>query len=136
LKLADSTPLCGSCHGPTYRDWEAGAHGRTGGQWNPQSAGFTRQICVDCHNPHSPKIPGRKPLPPPHLLHPPEFGRDTVPGAPEIGRDAVLGVPNPLWFSNRDSEDAVPTRLQASARTASGRDTVLGVPGLLRGISL
>ena len=70
VKLEDSPRLCGSCHGPTYRDWEAGAHGRTGGQWNPQSAGFTRQICVDCHNPHSPKIPGRKPLPPPHLLHP------------------------------------------------------------------
>jgi hypothetical protein len=70
VKLEDSPRLCGSCHGPTYRDWEAGAHGRTGGNWNPQSAEFTRQICVDCHNPHSPKIPGRKPLPPPHLLHP------------------------------------------------------------------
>ena len=29
LKLSESTPLCGSCHGPTYRDWEAGIHGRT-----------------------------------------------------------------------------------------------------------
>ena len=24
LKMEDSPPLCGSCHGPTYRDWEAG----------------------------------------------------------------------------------------------------------------
>ena len=24
IKLAESPLLCGSCHGPTYRDWEAG----------------------------------------------------------------------------------------------------------------
>ena len=34
IKLAESPPLCGSCHGPTYRDWEGGAHGRTGGYWD------------------------------------------------------------------------------------------------------
>jgi len=70
LKLYESAPLCGSCHGPTYRDWEAGVHGRTGGYWDEALGQRTRQICVDCHNPHHPKIPGRKPLPPPHLLHP------------------------------------------------------------------
>ena len=37
LKLANSPPLCGSCHGPTYRDWEAGAHGRTSGYWDRSS---------------------------------------------------------------------------------------------------
>ncbi len=85
VKLADSPALCGSCHGPTYRDWEGGAHGRTGGFWTTNltmlvgsspnnrvdhSAALTRkrQICVDCHNPHQPKIPGRKPAPPPHPL--------------------------------------------------------------------
>jgi len=71
LKLYESAPLCGSCHGPTYRDWEAGVHGRTGGYWNEKLGQRTRQICVDCHNPHKPKIPGRKPFPAPHLLHPP-----------------------------------------------------------------
>jgi len=70
LKLYESAPLCGSCHGPTYRDWEAGVHGRTGGYWDEKLGKRTRQICVDCHNPHHPTIPGRKPLPPPHLLHP------------------------------------------------------------------
>ncbi len=69
LKLAESPPLCGSCHGPTYRDWEAGAHGRTGGNWT-KPAEARRQICVDCHNPHAPKIPKRQPFPPPHPLHP------------------------------------------------------------------
>jgi hypothetical protein len=70
LKLSDSTPLCGSCHGPTYRDWEGGAHGRTGGFWNKASGETTRRNCVECHNPHAPKFPGRQPAPGPHLLHP------------------------------------------------------------------
>ena len=70
IKLVESPLLCGSCHGPTYRDWEAGAHGRTGGYWNRTAGPIQRKICVDCHNPHHPKIPPRKPAPGPHLLHP------------------------------------------------------------------
>jgi len=71
VKLAESPPLCGSCHGPTYRDWEAGVHGRTGGYWDRALGEFKRQICVDCHNPHQPKIPPRKAAPGPHPLHQP-----------------------------------------------------------------
>jgi hypothetical protein len=74
LKFDNIPPLCGSCHGPTYRDWEAGAHGRTSGYWTGPPAKMKRQICVDCHNPHSPKIPPRKPAPGPHLLHPEDSG--------------------------------------------------------------
>ena len=71
LKLSESTPLCGSCHGPTYRDWEAGAHGRTSGYWNRQLGPITRVDCVSCHNPHSPPFPPRHPAPGPHpLRHP------------------------------------------------------------------
>ncbi len=70
LKLSDSTQLCGSCHGPTYRDWDAGAHGRTSGYWNRQLGPITRQDCVSCHNPHSPKGFSRKPAPGPHPLRP------------------------------------------------------------------
>jgi Cytochrome c7 and related cytochrome c len=70
VKLAESPRLCGSCHGPTYRDWEAGAHGRTGGYWDRAAGPLKRQICVDCHDPHHPKIPQRTPAPGPHLLHP------------------------------------------------------------------
>jgi hypothetical protein len=69
LKLSESTPLCGSCHGPTYRDWEAGVHGRTGGYWNLAQGERSRHDCVDCHNPHQPKIPPRRPAPGPHPLH-------------------------------------------------------------------
>jgi uncharacterized CHY-type Zn-finger protein len=70
IKLVESPLLCGSCHGPTYRDWEAGAHGRIGGYWDRSLGPMKRQICVDCHNPHRPKIPPCKPAPGPHLLHP------------------------------------------------------------------
>mgnify|MGYP001263456506 CR=1 FL=1 len=68
LKLSDSTPLCGSCHGPTYRDWEAGVHGRTSGYWDQKLGAYDRKNCVNCHNPHAPKYPGRKPAPGPHPL--------------------------------------------------------------------
>lgn len=68
VKLAESAALCGSCHGPTYRDWEAGAHGRTMGYWSKALGQSQRQICVDCHNPHQPKIPPRTPAPAPYPL--------------------------------------------------------------------
>jgi len=70
LKFSDSTQLCGSCHGPTYRDWEAGAHGRTSGYWNRSLGAITRKDCVNCHNPHSPRFPGRRPAPGPNPLRP------------------------------------------------------------------
>jgi hypothetical protein len=41
LTFADSTQLCGSCHGPTYRDWLAGAHGRISGYWDRGSSPFS-----------------------------------------------------------------------------------------------
>jgi uncharacterized CHY-type Zn-finger protein len=72
LKLSESTPLCGSCHGPTYRDWEAGAHGRTSGYWNRDLGPITRVDCVSCHNPHAPRFPSRQPAPGPHPLRNPK----------------------------------------------------------------
>ena len=70
LKITDSPPLCGSCHGPTFRDWEAGVHGRTGGYWNTDLGARTLKPCTACHDPHHPKFPRRKPAPGPHPLHP------------------------------------------------------------------
>lgn len=69
LKLEDSTELCGSCHGPTIRDWDTGAHGRINGYWNTKLGPAVKQDCVSCHNPHSPRFPGRPPAPGPHTLH-------------------------------------------------------------------
>jgi hypothetical protein len=70
LKMSESTALCGSCHGPTYRDWDAGVHGRTSGFWDRNAGSQTRLECVACHDPHSPKSPSRKPAPGPVPLRP------------------------------------------------------------------
>jgi hypothetical protein len=69
VKFDDIPPLCGSCHGPTYRDWEAGAHGRTSGFWDRSRGPIERLSCANCHNPHAPRIPTRPPAPGPHVLH-------------------------------------------------------------------
>ncbi|MSU21570.1 MAG: hypothetical protein EXS30_09265 [Pedosphaera sp.] len=70
FKLTESTMLCGSCHGPTYRDWETGVHGRTSGHWNRDLGAITRQDCTSCHDPHAPAFPSIKPGPGPQPLHP------------------------------------------------------------------
>src|SRR5580765_4781827 len=70
LKMEESPALCGSCHGPTYRDWDAGVHGRTSGFWARDLGPIDRKQCVSCHNPHSPAFPSRKPAPGPHPLRP------------------------------------------------------------------
>lgn len=66
--FANSPVLCGSCHGPTYQDWEAGAHGRINGYWDHALGPADRKQCVNCHNPHSPHFPSRQPAPGPHPL--------------------------------------------------------------------
>jgi hypothetical protein len=65
LKLTEATQLCASCHGPTYRDWEAGIHGRTTGAWHRVSGTVTRLDCTSCHDPHAPAFPRMIPLPAP-----------------------------------------------------------------------
>lgn len=75
--FAESSYLCGSCHGPNLRDWEAGVHGRTNGYWLRSAGPALRLDCVNCHDPHSPRIPGRAPAPGPHPLHPPPSDHPT-----------------------------------------------------------
>jgi predicted CXXCH cytochrome family protein len=69
LTLDHATPLCASCHGPTYRDWEAGVHGRTTGHWNRAMGEITREDCTSCHDPHAPAFPQLIPLRRPQPLH-------------------------------------------------------------------
>lgn len=67
----DVVTLCAKCHGPTYRDWQAGAHGRTNGYWDPGEGPVHRLSCTECHDPHMPRKPAMdpmEPLPPPHTL--------------------------------------------------------------------
>ncbi|MDB6165406.1 MAG: hypothetical protein JWQ83_546 [Lacunisphaera sp.] len=70
LKFDQATLLCASCHGPTYRDWEAGVHGRTNGFWNRAMGPIQRQECTSCHDPHAPAFPQFIPLPAPRPMHP------------------------------------------------------------------
>lgn len=60
--------LCAQCHGPVYRDWNRGVHGKTVGAWNPEMGVQVRYTCTNCHNPHAPAYPALKPLPPPNTL--------------------------------------------------------------------
>lgn len=60
--------LCAECHGPTYRDWQRGMHGRTMGSWDPRSDRQWRLICLQCHDPHSPAYKPFRPLPGPNTL--------------------------------------------------------------------
>ncbi len=55
--------LCGKCHGTKLRDWRNGIHGRRTGYWNGAK---TFYLCINCHDPHSPKFKSIEPMPPPH----------------------------------------------------------------------
>jgi hypothetical protein len=91
FKLAEGTRLCGSCHGPTYRDWEKGVHGRVSGYWDRKKGAQTRADCTSCHDPHSPAFPPIKPGPAPHGLRAPV----TSPGGTvHEGSPASESIPN------------------------------------------
>jgi len=112
IAQAEVVQLCAKCHGTTYRDWQAGAHGRANGFWNAQMGGKTKLRCIQCHDPHSPKFKPMKPLPPlqypPRGAHPPpsrasghgarldEAGREVgapVASAPRMSLDCSSIVP-------------------------------------------
>jgi hypothetical protein len=78
--------VCAKCHGPVYRDWLHGSHGRVNGYWDPQKGPAQRRKCVECHDPHQPPFPPMNPAPPPDTLR---MGRQNLPA--EHG-----GVTNPL----------------------------------------
>jgi len=60
--------LCARCHGPVYRDWQAGVHGREDGYWDRTRGRLERRLCTECHDPHIPPFPPMTPAPPPHTL--------------------------------------------------------------------
>jgi hypothetical protein len=63
VSFEESYYLCGQCHGTIFRDWKAGTHGKRTGEWNGKKQ---YRLCVQCHNPHSPKFKPIKPMPPPN----------------------------------------------------------------------
>jgi len=60
--------LCAKCHGPVYRDWQAGSHGRINGFWDATQGPQTKRRCIECHDPHSPPFPPLPPAPGPNTL--------------------------------------------------------------------
>ncbi len=62
VPFTESYRLCGQCHGDKYRDWRAGVHGKRVGMWDGQKTYF---LCVNCHDPHSPRFKPLKPEPRP-----------------------------------------------------------------------
>jgi len=62
VPFTTSYQLCGQCHGDKYRDWRVGVHGKRTGQWNGPKEYL---LCVNCHNPHSPRFKALKPMAPP-----------------------------------------------------------------------
>jgi predicted CXXCH cytochrome family protein len=85
LKLDQATLLCAGCHGPTYRDWQVGVHGRTGGYWDRKAGPIKREECTSCHDPHAPGFTGLIPMPGPHFLHPMPSQRPSPTGADSHG---------------------------------------------------
>lgn len=73
LGFNESYKLCGQCHGPKYRDWRIGIHGRRTGEWNGEKHYL---LCVHCHDPHSPRFKSLEPLPPPE--RPEEINIDSI----------------------------------------------------------
>ena len=67
VTLANVQLLCARCHGPTYRDWLAGAHGRRTGFWDAAKGGPKPTVCIACHDPHWPVFKPLTASPPPHV---------------------------------------------------------------------
>ncbi len=78
--------LCAKCHGPVYRDWLHGAHGRVNGYWNTTLGAQQRRRCTECHDPHHPPFPPMPSAPAPHTLR---MGDQQLPHEHEGVRDPL-----------------------------------------------
>lgn len=56
--------LCSKCHGPTYREWQVGVHGRQNGGWERDNPERRKLLCIQCHDPHFPAFAPMAPDPP------------------------------------------------------------------------
>jgi len=66
--FSQSVMLCAQCHGTTYRLWQRGVHGKTLGHWDKSKGTSKKLLCVECHDPHSPRYAPITPLPAPNTL--------------------------------------------------------------------
>lgn len=75
------TRLCAKCHGPHYREWLLGIHGRVNGNWNAYLDEKSKLACIQCHDPHRPRFQQMAPEPPPTLTR----FEDALRGGPAHG---------------------------------------------------
>ena len=80
IPFKDMTKQCAQCHGPVYRDWKAGIHGKRTGMWNGKKQ---TQSCNQCHDPHNPPFQPMKPFAAPKN----RFGTKPMPHGHEHGAD-------------------------------------------------
>ncbi len=92
--------LCSKCHGPVYRDWQHGSHGRSNGYWDTGQGPLVRLKCIQCHDPHHPPFQPLASAPPPGIL------RGETPHVAEHS-----GAHNPLRLHNNSQthDDAAAT---------------------------
>ncbi|MCA9402279.1 MAG: hypothetical protein KC897_00735 [Candidatus Omnitrophica bacterium] len=67
VPFTQSQRSCLQCHGPIYRDWERGLHGRMNDYWDEERGAVRRLTCVACHDPHQPAFAPMNPAPAPHM---------------------------------------------------------------------
>lgn len=65
IPASEPARLCAKCHGPTYREWELGIHGRQNGHWDAKFGEKPKLLCVQCHDPHHPAFAPMAPDPAP-----------------------------------------------------------------------
>jgi hypothetical protein len=68
IPFTDTARVCATCHGTTYRDWQAGMHGRTIESWDRWRPEHARLTCTECHDPHAPAFEPMLALPGPDTL--------------------------------------------------------------------
>lgn len=76
VSFANTPVLCAKCHGPTYRDWEMGIHGKTLDFWDSKFGEPRKLVCNSCHDPHAPAFDSVEPLPGPNTLRMGEIPED------------------------------------------------------------
>jgi hypothetical protein len=89
--------VCAKCHGPVYRDWQHGSHGRTNGYWDARRGVQTRRRCIECHDPHQPPFPPLSPAPGPNTLRM---------GSRHAGRH--VAAPDPLRLGTHSAVPSAP----------------------------
>ena len=91
--------LCAKCHGPVFRDWTHGVHGRTNGYWDTSRGPLDRKNCIQCHDPHAPAFAAMRPAPGPDTLRM---------GDPRLGKAHRAATRNPLLIYEQPVKSAEP----------------------------